>query len=259
MLAACSASATSCSSSPSTCSRVLCPCWESRWHCKAWESSPPADLRVFVALAAILGHNFPVYLGFKGGKGVATSLGALLALEPLSCVAAAVGFFAVFCLTRYVSLSSIAGALAFVAGHFARVKEPFSRENFAMSSLAIAIAALLIVRHHKNLGRILAGTEPKVPLRRSRNGEAQPHQPGGRVHSLWLIGLAVVAIAILGAAGWVVHTSRTPIEVTAGPWTLRETHRELTGQQPRPGSSSRIRARSSRSCARATTRCWSMM
>ena len=73
--------------------------------------SPPADLRFFVALAAILGHNFPVYLGFKGGKGVATSLGALLALEPLSCAAAAVGFFVVFFLTRYVSLSSIAGAL----------------------------------------------------------------------------------------------------------------------------------------------------
>ena len=72
---------------------------------------PPADLPVFVALAAILGHNFPVYLGFKGGKGVATSLGALLALDPIACGAAAVGFFAVFFLTRYVSLSSIAGGL----------------------------------------------------------------------------------------------------------------------------------------------------
>ena len=81
-------------------------------------TSPPAELPVFVAMAAILGHNFPVYLGFKGGKGVATSLGALLALDPIACAAAAAGFFLVFLPTRYVSLSSIAGALAFVAGHF---------------------------------------------------------------------------------------------------------------------------------------------
>ncbi len=121
--------------------------------------------------------------------------------------------------------------LAFVAGHFARVKEPWSRENFAMSLLAISIAALLLVRHHKNLRRILAGTEPKVPLRRSRNGQTHPQQPGGWIHPHWLIGLAAVAMAILGAGAWVVHRSQTPIQVTAGPWTLRETHRELTGQQ----------------------------
>ena len=122
-------------------------------------------------MASILGHNFPVYLRFKGGKGVATSLGGLLALDPIACGAAAVGFFIVFFLTRYVSLSSIAGALAFVAGHFARAREPWSKENLAMSVLSIAIAVLLVVRHHKNLRRILAGTEPKVPLRRSRRGD----------------------------------------------------------------------------------------
>ena len=70
-----------------------------------------ADLPVLIGLAAILGHNFPVYLGFKGGKGVATSLGVLLALDPVACGVAAVGFFAVFLLCRYVSLSSIAGSL----------------------------------------------------------------------------------------------------------------------------------------------------
>jgi len=194
-------------------------------------ATPPTDLSVFVALASILGHNFPVYLGFKGGKGVATSLGALLALEPLSCAAAAVGFCVVFFLARYVSLSSIAGALAFVAGHFALIKSPWSREHFAMSTLAISIAVLLIVRHHENLSRILAGTEPRVPLRRPRNGQADPEPPGGWIHPLWLICIAALAMAIVGAAVWVAHKARTPIEVTAGAWTLRETHRELTGQQ----------------------------
>lgn len=129
-------------------------------------AAPPADLSVLVALATILGHNFPVYLGFKGGKGVATSLGALLALDPIACAAAAAGFFLIFLLTRYVSLSSVAGALAFVAGHFARVEDPWHPRERAVSILAIAIALMLIVRHHQNLRRIMAGTEPRVSWRR---------------------------------------------------------------------------------------------
>ena len=140
---------------------------------KALGMSPPTDLPLLVALAAILGHNFPVYLRFKGGKGVATSLGALLALEPLSCAAAAVGFFVVFFLTRYVSLSSIAGALGFVAGHFLRINDPWNRSHIALSILSLTIAVLIIFRHHKNIGRIFQGTEPKVPLRRSRKQDKE--------------------------------------------------------------------------------------
>jgi glycerol-3-phosphate acyltransferase PlsY len=191
----------------------------------------PADLAVFVGLATILGHNFPVYLGFKGGKGVATSLGALLALDPIACAASAAGFFLVFLCTRYVSLSSIAGALAFVVGHFAHTAEPWSRENRAMSTLSIVISALLIIRHHANIRRVLAGTEPKVPLRGSRSAEPPPTQSSGRIHPHLLLGLAAIAVLLLGSSAWVVHRARTPIEASAGPWHLRETHREVTGQQ----------------------------
>jgi acyl-phosphate glycerol 3-phosphate acyltransferase len=198
---------------------------------KSMGSMPPADLPVFVALASILGHNFPVYLRFKGGKGVATSLGGLLALDPIACGAAAVGFFIVFFLTRYVSLSSIAGALAFAAGHFARAAQPWSKENLAMSVLSVAIPALLIVRHHKNLRRILTGTEPKVPLRRAHSSQTQPAKPGGRIHPILLIVLTATA-AFLSCYGLqVIRNVSAPVEVVAGPWTLRETHREVTGQQ----------------------------
>ncbi|HMF35105.1 MAG TPA: glycerol-3-phosphate 1-O-acyltransferase PlsY [Isosphaeraceae bacterium] len=194
---------------------------------------PPADLPVFVALASILGHNFPVYLRFKGGKGVATSLGALLALDPLACGAAAVAFFLVFFPTRYVSLSSIAGALAFTAGHFAQAGQPWSKENLAMSILSLTIPALLLVRHHQNLRRILAGTEPKVPKRGSpRDDEHDPKaKPSGRIHPILLIGMTAAATFLLCGGLQLLRNVDALIEVVAGPWTLRETHRELTGQQ----------------------------
>jgi len=198
---------------------------------KSLGAFPPYDLPVFVALASVLGHNFPVYLRFKGGKGVATSLGSLLALDPIACAAAAVGFFVVFFLTRYVSLSSIAGALAFVAGHFAQTAQPWNQENRAMSILSITIPVLLLVRHHKNLRRILNGTEPKVSLRRSDRAETPPAKPSGRIHPVLLIGLTAAAAFLLCCGLQVLRNASAPIEVTAGPWTLRETHRELTGQQ----------------------------
>jgi glycerol-3-phosphate acyltransferase PlsY len=187
---------------------------------------------VFLGLAAILGHNFPVYLHFKGGKGVATSLGALLALDPVACAAAAAGFFLLLVLTRYVSLASIVGSLAFVVSHFVRVVDPWSRENRAMSLLSISLAILLVARHHKNVSRILSGTEPKVPLRLGRKQTANPDvdRPSGRVHPLLICGLVVASVIVTGAV-WVVRLTSTPIEASAGPWSLRETDRELTGQQ----------------------------
>ena len=79
-----------------------------------------ADLPVLIALAAILGHTFPVYLKFRGGKGIATSLGAVLVLDPVSCAVAVLVFGGVLLVTRYVSLSALVACLAFAAAHFAR-------------------------------------------------------------------------------------------------------------------------------------------
>ena len=124
--------------------------------------------RCFVALAAILGTRSRSISSFEGGKGVATSLGAVLALDP-SPAARRRSASSPSSSSRATSRCRRSpGASSFVAAHFAFAAEPWSRENLAMSLLSIAIATLLIVRHHKNLSRVLAGTEPKVSLRRSR-------------------------------------------------------------------------------------------
>ena len=196
-----------------------------------WDA--PTDLPVLAAVGAILGHNFPVYLGFKGGKGVATSLGALLALQPVACGAAAVAFFAVFLPSHYVSLSSMTGGVAFAATYFLRTAEPWSREHRAMSLLAIAAVVLLIVRHRKNVGRLLKGTENRIEFGRERREHAPPPSaPSGMVHPAALVGIAAVVLFAAGAAAWwVARTAAAPVEAVAGPWLLREVDRRPTGQQ----------------------------
>ena len=101
-----------------------------------------------------------------------------------------------------------------------------------MSILSMTIPALLLVRHHKNLRRILAGTEPKVPKRGSRRDDDHNHKarPSGRIQPILLIGLTAAAFLLCGGLQ-MIRNVRAPIEVVAGPWALRETHRELTGQQ----------------------------
>lgn len=193
-----------------------------------WE--PPADLAVVAALGTIVGHNFPVYLGFKGGKGVATSLGALLALQPLACGVAAVAFFAVFLPSHYVSLSSMTGGLAFAATYFLRTASPWAREHRAMSLLVAAVVVLLIVRHRKNIGRLLAGTENRIEFGRKPR-ESPPTAPSGMIRPGVLLGIAAAVLVAGGAGAWVARTASAPVEAVAGPWRLEETHREPTGQQ----------------------------
>jgi acyl phosphate:glycerol-3-phosphate acyltransferase len=108
---------------------------------------------VVAGMACILGHSFPVWLRFKGGKGVATSLGAIIGLMPI--VSAIVfGIWAViFALTRYVSLASIIGAAAFPVLAFLFHATP------PMLGFAVVSATLVIVLHKGNIQRLMAGTE----------------------------------------------------------------------------------------------------
>jgi glycerol-3-phosphate acyltransferase PlsY len=131
-----------------------------------WSQTIAPGLPVAVAVAAILGHNFPAYLGFRGGKGVATSLGAVTALDAVASLAAVVAFAFTLAVTRIVSLSSILGALAFTIAHFNRATEPWGADELAMSVATCGLLALLIVRHRANLVRIIQGTEPRMRLRR---------------------------------------------------------------------------------------------
>jgi glycerol-3-phosphate acyltransferase PlsY len=189
----------------------------------ALSGAAPADLPVFVALATILGHNFPIYLRFKGGKGVATSLGAVLALDPTATLAAVLGFAVVMSVTGYVSLSSIIGGFSFAAAHFLRVKDPWSAEHRGVSLLTIALLVLLVARHRKNIKRIMNGTEPKVMRKRKT-------PPSGKLATILLYALIPISLLIVGGA-WIVRNARTPVEVHSGAWTFREVDRVSTGLQ----------------------------
>jgi len=115
------------------------------------------DLAVAAAVAAILGHVFPVWLRFRGGKGVASALGVFLALTWPSALAAVAVFAVIFLLTRYVSLASIvaAAALPLFAFHFVTPRTPAVIAGF------LFIPLLIIVKHHQNIRRLLGGTESR--------------------------------------------------------------------------------------------------
>lgn len=105
--------------------------------------------------AAVVGHMFPVWLGFRGGKGVATALGVLLVLAWPVAVIAAVVWFAAAAVLRYSSLAALLAAVV------AAVVAPFLVDA-ARAGLIAAIALLIILRHHRNIRRLLAGTESRI-------------------------------------------------------------------------------------------------
>jgi len=121
-------------------------------------------LAAMSALAAVIGHMFPVWLGFKGGKGVATGLGVFLALAPLAVLIAVVLFAVIVGLTRYVSLGSILAAASFPVALWWLERDLFPAPALAM---CVAVALLVIIRHHQNIGRLLKGTESRFGARKA--------------------------------------------------------------------------------------------
>ncbi len=112
-------------------------------------------LAAAAGLAAVVGHQFPVFLGFSGGKGVATALGVFLALCPVCVVPAALVFISVVYLVDYVSVGSMAAALCMP------VFVTLSGALPVQILLSFVIAAMIIAAHHGNIARLLAGTENK--------------------------------------------------------------------------------------------------
>ncbi|GAC1416343.1 MAG: glycerol-3-phosphate 1-O-acyltransferase PlsY [Acidobacteriaceae bacterium] len=131
-------------------------------------SGGSVDVAAAAGLVAVLGHVFPVWLGFRGGKGVATALGVFLALSPLSAGVLVLVFLGVFLATRFVSLASIVAAAAFplIGFHFVRERTP------AVILTLLAIPVLVIVKHHGNIGRLMRGTESRFGSR-SAAGKAE--------------------------------------------------------------------------------------
>jgi glycerol-3-phosphate acyltransferase PlsY len=123
----------------------------------------PGEVQAGAALAAIVGHAFPVWFGFRGGKGVATGFGAFVALFPLAGAAALVLWTALVFATRYVSVGSIVAALA-----VAPLAWLFSRAGWAVAAepaplaCAAAGALLVVARHASNVRRLRAGSERRL-------------------------------------------------------------------------------------------------
>lgn len=124
--------------------------------------SATLNMRALAGLCAVLGHVFPIWLGFHGGKGVATSFGVFLVAAPWAALAAISVFALVLVFSRYVSLASILGAASFpfFAWHFALADRP----SFSVA-VEIAVALLIIAKHHQNIRRLFQGTESRLGAR----------------------------------------------------------------------------------------------
>lgn len=110
---------------------------------------------------AVLGHNWPVYFKFKGGKGVLTSFAVVLMFSPLAALNCLVGFIIIVALTRYVSLGSVVCAVFFPIMAF------LFGEPLLMVAVGTLLAILIVVRHSANIQRLLAGNEKKLSLKKS--------------------------------------------------------------------------------------------
>ncbi|OGB88926.1 acyl-phosphate glycerol 3-phosphate acyltransferase [candidate division WOR-1 bacterium RIFCSPHIGHO2_01_FULL_53_15] len=120
-----------------------------------WFSGDPVII-VFCGLAAVIGHSFSVYLGFKGGKGAATGLGVLLGVAPDIFLFAVLIFLATVALTRHVSVGSMLTAVAVFAAFITLGRpQPYT-------AAAGLVAAIIFLRHRPNIKRLVAGTEPRL-------------------------------------------------------------------------------------------------
>lgn len=127
------------------------------------------NMQIGLGLAAVIGHIFPIWANFKGGKGVASLFGMVLGIQPnvaLCCVGV---FILVLFLTRWVSLSSILASIAFPVFILVVFNEP----EHLYRVFALLVALLVLFTHQKNIGRILNGSESKAPILKHRDRRRQ--------------------------------------------------------------------------------------
>lgn len=120
-------------------------------------------LSLLCGCAAVIGHTWPVYLGFRGGKGMATGAGALLGIAPLVMLAGMASWVAIFLVTRYVSVASILSALAIVVSSWM-----LADGHVAVPAALTFMGAVVIWRHRSNIARLRAGTEHRFEFGRER-------------------------------------------------------------------------------------------
>jgi glycerol-3-phosphate acyltransferase PlsY len=124
------------------------------------EWNPPEMFGIVAAISSVLGHSFPVWLRFHGGKGVATSGGALFGLAPVAALVGVAIWIVTFWLTRYVSVASIAAAAALPLVILVTTWLSRTRGKLLFYS-SVCLAAVVIWRHRSNLSRLIHGTEPR--------------------------------------------------------------------------------------------------
>lgn len=124
------------------------------------DSAPWMWLRVALVLAAVLGHLYPMFAGFRGGKGVATSLGGILAVHPGAAAVCVAVFALVLLLSRFVSLASLCGAFAFPLAVVLLYREA----SPVKLGFAVALCLLVVYTHRSNIGRLLRGQENRLHL-----------------------------------------------------------------------------------------------
>ena len=127
------------------------------------------NLMIGLGLSAIIGHIYPVWAGFKGGKGVATLFGMALAIQPVVAVCCVGVFLLVLYLTRFVSLSSILAGVSFMVF----ILFIFNERETLYRIFAVIVALMIVLTHQKNISRILKGTESKVPILKYRDRRKQ--------------------------------------------------------------------------------------
>ena len=118
------------------------------------------NFMIVLGLVAVLGHIFPIWADFKGGKGVATILGMALAIQPIVALICIVVFLITLFTTRFVSLSSMLASVVFMV----LILFIFKEKETSYRVFAIIVALMVVVTHQKNIGRLLNGKENKAPL-----------------------------------------------------------------------------------------------
>lgn len=130
----------------------------------SWLGNEIMFWQLLLGLTAVVGHIFPLFAGFKGGKGVASLFGVVLAIQPWTAVISVVAFLFVIFLTRYISLGSLIAVAVFVACVFFAVKE----SNIYFKWFSIIAALLVFCLHASNIKRLLKGTENKISFKREK-------------------------------------------------------------------------------------------
>ena len=121
------------------------------------------NFMICLGLAAVLGHIFPIWADFRGGKGIATLLGMALAIQPIVALCCLIVFVIILLLTKFVSLSSIIAGISFMIFILFIFNEPEPIYRF----FAIAVALTVVLTHQKNIGKLLKGKENKISFKKN--------------------------------------------------------------------------------------------